>query len=90
MPATASSGWCREAFRLSKSDLPTGIDLIVLPRRQDASFAAVQQSLVALSRGVARRLNLKPSSTSAEDAAMTTITPRKFVALARSRGRARA
>ena len=52
----------REAFRLSKSDLPTGIDLIVLPRRQGATFAAVQQSLIALSRGVARRLNLKPSS----------------------------
>ena len=52
----------REAFRLSKSDLPTGIDLIVLPRRQGASFAAVQRSLIALSRGVARRLNLKPSS----------------------------
>ena len=53
----------REAFRLSKSELPTGIDLIVLPRRQNASFAAVQQSLVALSRGVARRLNLKPLAT---------------------------
>ncbi len=56
----------REAFRKSKSDLPTGIDLIVLPRRQDASFAAVQQSLIALARGVARRLNLKPSSASAK------------------------
>ncbi len=44
----------REAFRTSKSDLPTGIDLIVLPRRPDASFAAVQRSLVALSRLVAR------------------------------------
>ena len=30
----------REAFRLSKSELPTGVDLVVLPRRQDASFAA--------------------------------------------------
>jgi ribonuclease P protein component len=52
----------REAFRLSKSDLPTGVDLIVLPRRQDAGFADVQQSLITLSRGVARRLNLKPPS----------------------------
>jgi ribonuclease P protein component len=51
----------REAFRLTRPDLPTGVDLIVLPRRPDASFAAVQQSLVALARGVARRLNLKPS-----------------------------
>jgi ribonuclease P protein component len=54
----------REAFRLSKSDLPTGIDLIVLPRRQDAGFADIQLSLITLSRGVARRLNLKPSSIS--------------------------
>jgi ribonuclease P protein component len=49
----------REAFRLKKLDLPTGIDLIVLPRRQNASFASVQLSLVALSLAVARRLNLK-------------------------------
>ena len=52
----------REAFRLSKSDLPAGIDLIVLPRRQNVTFDAVQQSLIALSRGIARRLNLKPQS----------------------------
>jgi len=51
----------REAFRLSKSELPTGIDLVVLPRRQDASFAAVRRSLVVLSSGVARRLDLKRS-----------------------------
>ena len=54
----------REAFRLSKSDLPTGVDLIVLPRRQGVTFDAVQQSLVTLSRGVARRLNLKPTAIS--------------------------
>jgi ribonuclease P protein component len=56
----------REAFRLSKSDLPIGIDLIVLPRRQDASFVAVQQSLITLARGVARRLGLKTSSAAAK------------------------
>jgi ribonuclease P protein component len=49
----------REAFRLSKSELPTGVDLVVLPRRQDASFAAIRQSLVALAGGAARRLNIK-------------------------------
>jgi ribonuclease P protein component len=54
----------REAFRLSKSDLPAGIDLIVLPRRQNVTFDAVQQSLIALSRSVGRRLNLKTQSTS--------------------------
>jgi ribonuclease P protein component len=52
----------REAFRLSKSDLPAGIDLIVLPRRQNVTFDAVQQSLIALSRSIARRLNLKAQS----------------------------
>jgi ribonuclease P protein component len=56
----------REAFRLNKSDLPAGVDLIVLPRGQNVTFDAVQQSLVALSRGVARRLNLKPPTTSAQ------------------------
>ena len=36
----------REAFRLSKADLPPGIDLVVVPRAQDATFAAVRRSLV--------------------------------------------
>jgi ribonuclease P protein component len=52
----------REAFRLSKSELPTGVDLVVLPRRQDVSFAAVRQSLVALAGGLARRLNFTAGS----------------------------
>jgi ribonuclease P protein component len=52
----------REAFRLSKAELPTGVDLVVLPRRQDASFAVIRQSLVALAGGAARRLNIKSAS----------------------------
>ena len=52
----------REAFRLSKSELPTGVDLIVLPRRHDANFAAVRQSLVTLAGGVARRLSFTAGS----------------------------
>jgi ribonuclease P protein component len=52
----------REAFRLSKSELPTGVDLVVLPRRQDASFAAIRKSLVALAAGAARRLNITAAS----------------------------
>ena len=52
----------REAFRLSKCELPTGVDLVVLPRRQDASFAAVRHSLVALAGSVARRLNITACS----------------------------
>jgi ribonuclease P protein component len=47
----------REAFRLSKADLPPGIDLVVVPRAQDAPFAAVQRSLSALSRKLVRRMN---------------------------------
>ena len=51
----------REAFRLSKADLPPGIDLVVVPRAQDPSFARVQQSLVALAGRLARRLkNTRP------------------------------
>ncbi len=49
----------REAFRLSKPELPVGVDLVVLPRRQDAGFAAVQHSLVTLAGSASRRLNLK-------------------------------
>jgi ribonuclease P protein component len=58
----------REAFRLRKADLPVGVDLIVLPRQKDASFAEVERSLVTLSQGVARRLNLRPPAPRAEAA----------------------
>jgi ribonuclease P protein component len=46
----------REAFRLSKSDLPAGIDLVVIPRIQNATAAAIRHSLVDLARRIARRL----------------------------------
>jgi ribonuclease P protein component len=46
----------REAFRLSKSDLPTGIDLVVIPRVQNPSADAIRHSLVELGCRVARRL----------------------------------
>jgi ribonuclease P protein component len=49
----------REAFRLSRADLPPGIDLVVLPRRQNATLVAVRQSLIALAIQVARRLHGK-------------------------------
>jgi ribonuclease P protein component len=52
----------REAFRLSKSELPTGIDLVVLPRGANIRYAAVRRSLAALSRDVVRRLNARPRS----------------------------
>ena len=37
----------REAFRLGKADLPPGVDLVVLPRGGDLTFAAARQSLLA-------------------------------------------
>jgi ribonuclease P protein component len=46
----------REAFRLSKAEIPSGIDLVVIPRVQNASAEAIQRSLVELGRRVARRL----------------------------------
>ncbi len=46
----------REAFRLSKGNLPSGIDLVVIPRLQNASLDAVRTSLVNLGGRVACRL----------------------------------
>lgn len=47
----------REAFRLSQHDLPAGMDLILIPRRDlSASLPEVQQSLVRLAWKLARRL----------------------------------
>jgi ribonuclease P protein component len=46
----------REAFRLSKAELPSGIDLVVIPRLQNASCDAVSVSLVELVTRIARRL----------------------------------
>jgi ribonuclease P protein component len=46
----------REAFRLSKAELPSGIDLVVIPRVHAASSDAIRQSLVELGCRVARRL----------------------------------
>ena len=37
----------REAFRLSKSDLPAGVDLVVIPRMQNPTADAIRHSLVA-------------------------------------------
>jgi ribonuclease P protein component len=47
----------REAFRLSKPQLPVGIDLVVLPRVQKTTLVEVRRSLTALASAAARRLN---------------------------------
>ena len=48
----------REAYRLSKPDLPTGVDLIVLPRRGGDEFtlAGRRESLTTLVAKLHRRL----------------------------------
>ena len=50
----------REAFRLSKAELPAGIDLVVVPRGGAAfTFAEARQALPSLAQAVARRLGPK-------------------------------
>ncbi len=46
----------REAFRLSRPDLPAGLDLVVVPRDPSARFVDVRRSLPALARAVERRM----------------------------------
>jgi ribonuclease P protein component len=57
--AVARNRWkrlIREAFRLTRTELPPGIDLVVRPQKGAApELAAIQQSLRALAQRVARR-----------------------------------
>ena len=47
----------REAFRLSRDDLPIGIDLVVRPQKEAvAEFESIRRSLIALAARVARRV----------------------------------
>ncbi len=47
----------REAFRLSRADLPTGLDLVLIPRGQtEPTLAQLRASLPRLIKQVARRL----------------------------------
>lgn len=50
----------REAFRLNKPDLPSGVDLVVVPRGPSLSFAEATAGLPKLARDVARRLGPRP------------------------------
>ena len=48
----------REAFRLSRAELPAGLDLIVVPRPEvEPELAGLQESLRHLARRIARRLH---------------------------------
>ena len=50
----------REAFRLSRAELPTGLDVIVLPRSaREPTLEDVKRSLRSLVPAVARRLAQK-------------------------------
>jgi ribonuclease P protein component len=47
----------REAFRLGRSEMPTGIDLVLIPRRSnEPTLEQLRQSLVRLVNQVARKL----------------------------------
>lgn len=49
----------REAFRLTKADLPAGLDLVIVPRGGHLTFAEACRSLPELANAVARRVGLR-------------------------------
>jgi len=53
----------REAFRLSKSQLPPGIDLVVRPQKgAEPDFHAISRSLPALAERIVRKLRRESRS----------------------------
>ncbi len=50
----------REALRLGKEELPAGIDLVVVPRSADLTFAQARHTLPRLAQAIARRLGHRP------------------------------
>ncbi len=51
----------REAFRLSKAELPIGLDLVVVPRDGGLTFAAARAGLPALAQAISRRIGPRPA-----------------------------
>ena len=50
----------REAFRLSQSDLPLGLDFVVRPRRgAEPDFQSIQDSLCQLTKQLAEKVKFK-------------------------------
>ena len=47
----------REAFRLSKSDLPAGVDFVVVPRGPAIAFDRAMATFPHLARSAAKRLD---------------------------------
>ena len=53
----------REAFRLMRSELPPGIDLVVRPQKgASAELTTIKESLPALAARVAKRLAARPQN----------------------------
>ncbi len=48
----------REAFRLSKSELPQGVDLVIVPRGPGLTFEQASRSLPMLCRSAAKRIGV--------------------------------
>jgi ribonuclease P protein component len=51
----------REAFRLTRHEMPVGLDLVLIPRKNDLpTLDDLKRSLPRLVRSVARKLTAKP------------------------------
>ncbi|HZT79460.1 MAG TPA: ribonuclease P protein component [Gemmataceae bacterium] len=46
----------REAFRLTRHEMPAGLDLVLIPRGEEPALAALKESLPRLVKQLARRL----------------------------------
>jgi ribonuclease P protein component len=59
-PAVARNRWkrrIREAFRLSRAELPADLDLVVIPKaRREPEFSVLRASLVRLAQRAAHKL----------------------------------
>lgn len=53
----------REAFRLTQAELPTGVDLVMIPRPQagEPTLDRLKASLVAVAARAAQKLGRKPT-----------------------------
>jgi len=57
----------RESFRLTREQLPMGVDLIVIPRPGSAAdFARASESLLELARRASKKLACKPPRAASE------------------------
>lgn len=65
----------REAFRLSRAELPTGLDLVIQPRANTPiQLAALRQSLISLTKRAAKKWAAQTRASRAE-AAPSDATP---------------